>query len=437
MIPSQRSFYVLLILLLVAILTVVFPEQSILADAWITLLALSGLILFADALLMLKQSVPRIERYLPDSLALGITESVRLRIEHNKNYSLKIALYDHHPLSINATGLPQQFELKPDGVTEVNYKITPTERGQVTFSSVQLHLFSIFGFWKRNHKLPLPSTTRVYPNFASVAKYTLLAADNQLNQMGIRRRRRRGEGQNFHQLREYREGDPIRQIDWKASSRHRKLISREYQEERDQDIIFLLDCGHRMMARDDTLSHFDHSLNAILLLAYVALRQGDAIGFGSFSGEERWLQPIKGSGRISHLFNTLYDIQPTPEAPDFIAAANKLMLQQKKRALVILITNLRDEDNADLLPAIKMLQRKHLVLVASMREQALDNVLETEIHEFKQAVQYSATREYLSQRTQAITKLQLSGALCIDVIPQDLSVSLVNQYLEIKSSNTL
>jgi uncharacterized protein (DUF58 family) len=437
MIPTRRILYVLLVLLFIGILTAIYPDQKMFINGWYIFLCLIGIIVLLDALLVLKQAVPKVERLLPDSFALGITENVQLRIEHKKNYSLKISIYDHHPLSIDAIGLPQQVELKPGGVTKIDYKITPTERGEITFSWVQLHIFSVFGFWKRNHKLPLLSTIRVYPNFSSVAKYTLLAADNQLKQMGIRRRRRRGEGQNFHQLREYREGDPMRQIDWKASSRHRKLISREYQEERDQDIIFLLDCGHRMTARDDTLSHFDHSLNAILLLAYVALRQGDAIGFGNFSGEERWLQPIKGSGRISHLFNTLYDIQPTSEASDFITAANKLMLRQKKRALVILITNLRDEDNADLLPAIKMLQRKHLVLVASMREQALDNVLEHEVDGFNQAIQYSATREYLSERSQAITKLQLNGALCIDVNPQDLSVSLVNQYLEIKSSNML
>lgn len=437
MIPTKRILYSLLVILCIAVFIAVLPENNILHDSWLVVLAVFGPVAIIDALLVWRQTIPSVRRFLPGSLALGVTDAVQLRIEHNNPYTLKISLYDHHPLSVSAAGLPRTFELKPGKYSDIYYKITPTERGEVNFPLTQVHIYSPLGLWKRNHKIPLQSLTRVYPNFAAVAKYTLLAADNQLTQMGIRRRRRRGEGQDFHQLREYREGDPIRQVDWKASSRHRKLISREYQEERDQDIIFLLDCGHRMLARDATLSHFDHSLNAILLLAYVALRQGDAVGFGNFSGEERWLQPIKGSSRISHLFNTLYDIQPTTEAPDFIAAAKHLMIQQKKRALVILITNLRDEDNADLLPAIKMLQRKHLVLVSSMREQALDRVMQHQVNDFKQAIQHAATREYLNQRDQAIEKLQLNGALCIDVTPQDLSVSLVNQYLEIKASGLL
>jgi uncharacterized protein (DUF58 family) len=283
----------------------------------------------------------------------------------------------------------------------------------------------------------LENRVRIYPNFGAVAKYTLLAADNRLNQMGIRKHRRRGEGQDFHQLREYRQGDPLRQIDWKASARLRKLISREYQEERDQEIIFLLDCGHRMLARDDELSHFDHSLNAILLLAYVALRQGDSVAFGSFSGQQRWLQPIKGIGMINHLFNTLYDLQPSTQVPDYATAATQLLLRQKKRALVILLTNLRDEDNADLLPAIRLLQQRHLVLVASMQEQVLSQELDKPITDFEQALRHAATRDYLQSRSQAVEALRASGVMCLDVIPRELSVALVNQYLDIKATAKL
>ena len=138
-------------------------------------------------------------------------------------------------------------------------------------------MFSVLGLWKKNIIQPLKSEVRNYPNFSSVMKYSLLATDQRLNQMGILKKRRRGEGLNFHQLREYRDGDSLRQIDWNATARTHKLISRDYQEERDQQIIFLVDCGRRMLAHDDQLSHFDHTLNAILLLSHVALRQGDAV----------------------------------------------------------------------------------------------------------------------------------------------------------------
>lgn len=160
--------------------------------------------------------------------------------------------------------------------------------------------------------------------------------------------RRRGDGQTFLQLREYRIGDSLRQIDWKATARMRKPIARDYQDERNQTVLFLLDCSRRMRAQDDDLSHFDHALNAMILLAYVALRQGDAVGVQSFGGEQRQLAPRSGPGRLTALINAVYDLQPTIDPPDYAEAAQLILKRQRKRALIVLLTNLRDEDQAEL-----------------------------------------------------------------------------------------
>lgn len=434
MIPASRLLLLVALLAAAGLAPAFYPAAS---SAWWGVLAVAMAVALGDGIAARRRPAPQAERRLPGSLALGVNEAVGLRLRHSGTRSLRVAVYDHHPLVMQASGLPQTVVLPPDQAVDVTYHVRPVERGETWFREVQLRVRSPLGLWWRNLRLPQAMPIRVYPNFAAVAKYTLLAADQRLAQMGIHKQRRRGEGRNFHQLREFRQGDPLRQVDWKASARLRKLISREYQEERGQDIVFLLDCGHRMLARDGALSHFDHSLNAVLLVAYVALRQGDAVGFGSFSGDERWLNPVKGITRINHLFNTLYDIQPTSRAPDYAAAATRLLLRQKKRALVVLITNLRDEDNADLLPAISLLRQKHLVLVASMREQALDVELEQAVTDFDQALRHAATRDYLQQREQAVDGLKSSGVLCVDVIPQELSVSLVNQYLDIKASGRL
>ncbi len=434
MIPTSR------LLLLIALLAVAGRAPAFytaVAPLWWGVLALIAAMALVDGSMAWRRPAPEAQRHLPASLALGVSATVSLRLRHGGAHTSMVSVYDLHPLAMQVSGLPQTVALPPGQFVEVVYRVRPVERGAMQFAGLQLRVRSPLGLWQRNRYLPLSESIRVYPNFAAVAKYTLLAADNRLSQMGIHKQRKRGEGQNFHQLREFRQGDALRQVDWKASARLRKLISREYQEERGQDIVFLLDCGHRMLARDGALSHFDHSLNAVLLVAYVALRQGDAVGFGSFSGDERWLHPVKGIRRINHLFNTLYDIQPTSQAPDYATAATRLLLRQKKRALVVLITNLRDEDNADLLPAISLLRQKHLVLVASMREQALDVELEKSVTDFDQALRHAATRDYLQQRQQAVDGLKSSGVLCVDVIPQDLSVSLVNHYLDIKVSGKL
>ena len=434
MIPSARLFWLLILLFLLGIAAAVLPE---LQTAWLALLGLIVLVGLIDVIRLKLTPTPAVQRHIASSLPVGVETSVGLNIQNPYGQALLLDVFDHHPRDMQSRQLPQRIKIPKQAQLEIHYRLTPLERGPRTFTAAQMHLFSPWRLWRSNRRVDLEETVRVYPNFAPVAKYTLLATDNRLSQMGIKRVRRRGEGQDFHQLREYRQGDPLRQIDWKASSRVRKLISKEYQEERDQEIIFMLDCGHRMMSQDDALSHFDHSLNAVLLLAYVALRQGDAIGFTNFGGEPRWLPPFKGPAMIHRLLNTLYDLQPTTRVPDYSEAATQLMLRQKKRALVVLITNLRDEDPGDLLPAIRLLRQRHLVLVASMRELALDNELKRPVKDFDQALRHAATRHYMNQRDDILENLVQHDALYLDVPPQELSVALVNHYLDIKSSGML
>ena len=251
----------------------------------------------------------------------------------------------------------------------------------------------------------------------------------------------------FNQLREYREGDSLRQIDWKATSRLRKLISREYQDEKDQEILFLLDCGRRMLSHDDELSHFDHTLNAMLLLSYVALHQGDAIGFSTFaSGDgddndssrtQRWFPAKKGMATIQALLNSVYDLHARAITPDYTQAVTQFLLRQKKRALVIVLTNLRDEDSHDLLNALQLLKRKHLVVLASLKEQALGRVMEKKVENFADALLLSATCDYQTQRKKMFENLYARGVNYLDVTPDKLAVRLVNRYLDIKSSGLL
>jgi uncharacterized protein (DUF58 family) len=277
----------------------------------------------------------------------------------------------------------------------------------------------------------------VYPNFRAVSRYSLLAAANRAGELGVRRRPRRGEGLEFHQLREYRQGDSLRQIDWKATARLRRAVSREYEEERDQQIVFLLDCGRKMHARDEALSHFDHALDAVLLLAHVALRQGDAVGLLAFSGSPRWLAPRKGAKQLDRVLNSVYDLTSGTRASDYLEAAQQLSRRLAKRALVVVVSNLRDEDHEELLLAARLLGRRHLVLVASMKERALSKALDSRVKDLDSALTISATHQYLQARRRAHERLRKSGVLALDAEPQQLAVALVNGYLDVKASGIL
>jgi uncharacterized protein (DUF58 family) len=434
MVPARRSFILLSLLLAVAIISAFLPGWD---DAWRLLLTGFALLIALDAALALRQGSMEIERKVASSLPLGVESRVAIRVSNPSRRALNIRVYDHHPPVLQTDELPQSAIIQPGEWSSFQYHVTPTQRGRFDFGDVELQRLSPLGLWWRNLYINRQQTVHVYPNFAAVTKYILLATMARLPQMGIRKRRRRGEGSEFHQLREFREGDSLRQVDWRATARHGKLISKEYQDERDQNIVLLLDCGRRMRTQDDELSHFDHAMNAMLLLTYVALRQGDAVGVGTFSGEQRWVKPVRGSSMLNTILNNVYDLEPGTDAPDYSRAAIELLARQRKRALVVVLTNIRDEDSDDLLPALKLLKGKHTVLLASLREQAIENVLQQEVTDFNQALTLAATHQYLDERNQAISWLINNGINCLDVAPADLSVQLVNHYLSLKAANAI
>ncbi|MCW8908340.1 MAG: DUF58 domain-containing protein, partial [Sedimenticola sp.] len=378
MTPSRQLLWLVLLLALLALARAFYPALDML---WLSLSGVATGVVLLDALLGWQPPALVLERDVRHTLPVAAWSTVTLRLNNTGERPLRLLLHDHHPGRFQVEGLPQRLELPARRALHATYRVRPERRGDAEFTGCDLLIRSPLGFWQRRHFRPLQDRVKVFPNFQQIGRYALLATDHRLSQMGVRRRQRRGEGNDFHQLREYRAGDALRQIDWKASSRYRKLISREYQDERDQQVLFLLDCGRRMRHADGARVHLDEALNALLLLAHVASQQGDAVGLLTFGGERRWLPPHKGGGVVRELLSRTYDLEATHEAADFPVAARELMSLQKRRALVVLLTNTRDEDQGDLLAAVSLLKRRHLVVVANLRESLLDEVLEAPVRE--------------------------------------------------------
>ena len=377
-----------------------------------------------------------VERELARALPVGTWQTVRLRLLASAPAAGW--LRDRAPAAFPAEGLPLFFSLAAGRWMLASYRLSVSERGAHVFPAVDLRLLSPLRLWLIPETLPLLDEVRVFPNFARVAQYTLLATDNRLSQIGVLRRRRRGEGMEFHQLRDYRQDDPPRRIDWKASSRMGRLIAREYQDERDQQILFLLDCGQRMRAKDDDLSHFDHALNALLLLGYVALRQGDAIGLATFGhAAPRYLAPKKSVTTVNSLLNTVYDLQPSLQTPDYLAAAELLLGRLSKRTLIVLATNLRDEDDETLQPALAQLGRRHAVTLASLKEPVLDDIAAAEVTDFDAALTRAAALDYAQARRRQAAALRHRGVQILDVSPRELPVALINHYWERKRAGSI
>jgi uncharacterized protein (DUF58 family) len=404
---------------------------------WGLLLALLALATL-DAVRLRRLPSPTVRRKMPGSLALGRWSEVRLEVEHAFQQPLQLQMFDHVPPGLGFDNLPLAVTLQPGQTSLLGYRLRPLQRGHFSFEQCEINLPSPLGLWSGKRLLGVPDQTRVYPDFARLYGGELLAVDNWLSQLGVRQRQRRGQGLEFHQLREFREGDSLRQMDWKATARHRVPIAREYQDERDQQIIFMLDCGRRMRSQDGELAHFDHALNACLLLSYVALRQGDAVGLSTFASEQpRYLSPVKGSAQLNVLLNSVYDLDSSQRPADYPAAVNQLLARQKRRALVVLVTNLRDEDDDELLSAVKRLSQQHRVLVASLREDSLDAVRQHAVQTLDEALAYCGAVDYLNARAQLHERLSAHGVPVVDARPAELGAGLVTRYLALKKAGGL
>lgn len=393
--------------------------------------------IFADGFVARLWKPLEIERRLPGRFALGEPGEVRLIVRNKSSRPARVEIFDGIPQGAVAPAMPWSGEVPATRDIRVFHPITLAERGESQFSPVHLRRISSWGFWTRTTLHLSNETVKVYPNYEPVIRFALLAMQHRENPLGIVRRPRAGTSRDFHQLRDYRDGDPLAQIDWKASSRRQMLISRDFQEQRNQSIVFLLDTGRRMRALDGGVPQFDHILNAILLVSHVALRQGDQVAIKSFGGSDRWLPPVKGAHAMPVLLNHLFDYQTSAAPSDYSGAVEQLMSRQRRRSLVILLTNLRGEDGKEMIPALQVLRSRHLILLASMRERSVEDAITDPVESFAAALKYLAADRYIQERREILATLDALGILTLDTTAQSFAISLANSYLDIKAAGKI
>ena len=393
-----------------------------------------GLLLFAglvvlDFCVLVVLPQPSSQRKAPTRFASGVSSDVEVKISNHSAFSMHIMFHDGLPMEAICQALPWKGLLPSQGFNKITYPLELVERGDTLIEKSYIEYQTLLGLWSRQVRSGEEFETKVYPNYEPIVRYALLTMESSPEQMGIVVKNRIGMSKEFHQLRDYQLGDMLSQIDWKASSKIRSLVSREYQEQKDQNVILVIDCGRRMRAIDGGIPQFDHSLNAMLLLSYVALRQGDNVGVLSFGGTERWLPPVKGIQSMTTLLNHLYDYKTTPSPSDFSEAAERLLTRQRRRALVIVLTNVRGEDGIELIEPLRKIRQKHVVMVANLQEKEVMERYNKEVTGLDDALTLGATQMYLDERTAILSQLNSYGVNTVDATAQDLPVALANRYL--------
>ncbi len=395
--------------------------------------ALTGLALALVAALDLARGrsrpEPRAQRRLPSALSVQVRQPVRIELV-SADLPGAALLADEHPGDDAETGLPTTIRVARANVTRVEYGYRPAQRGPAEFGRIRLWLASPLGLWSLRQYAGQVASVPVYPDFSLISA-DLEARHPRARTFGQRLRLRSGDGLEFHQLRDYQPGDSPRRIDWKATARRRQLISREYQDEQHQQVITLLDGGQRLALPVAGLTGFDHALNACLLLSWSALAQGDRPGALMFSGEtERWIPPVRGRGG-------LYDLHPDHHATDFARAARRLHGHCPQRALVVLMTRLQPDDSEDLLEALRLLGRRHHVMIGDMRLPAQAALAHAPVEDFETALQVAGDAHYERDQRELHTRLRHAGARVVDATPRQLPARLNAAYLQLKRTGRL
>jgi uncharacterized protein (DUF58 family) len=433
--PRGRLVYAAVVPALVACSILAAAEMVwliVAVDAVLALLAGS------DLLSLPRRKSLSVERHTGRIASLRKHHPVSLVVLNQSGRRLAVEVRDGVPQELNPQPADFALQLSPRSRSTLNYVLQPSRRGAFVIEPVHLRATSRLGFWQRLIDCPATSTVNVYPDMQQLSQYAILARTNRLSLLGVRRARRIGQDHDFERLRDYEIDDNYKHIDWRATARRRKLTVKDFQVSQSQRIVFLIDCGRMMTNESAGLSLLDYGVNAMLMLAYVALRQGDSVGMISFSDEIHSYVPLRsGMNQMNRLLHASFNRFPQLTESRYDQAFRYLASHCRKRSLVVLVTNVIDKVNAEQIDRyLTNLVGRHLPLGVLLRDRRMFDLAETE-GAGDQFWRTAAAAEILEWRHQAIVDLRRQGVLMLDVFPEEMTAPLVNRYLEIKARHLL
>lgn len=403
---------------------------------------------FLDYKLTEKESQIEVRRVMPRRFMIGEENEVQLnvivKLARRRSRAPKFTIKDEYPPELELRGerlLTAKTRRSRSGEAEavVGYKLYAASRGDYGFGNIALRWRSRLGLVVKQISLPVAESVKVYPNINEAKRYELFAQRNRQMMAGMRRTRLRGQGREFESLRDYVLGDELRHISWSATARRGKLTTRQYQIERNQNIVVMIDAGRLMTSRIEHLSKLDHAINAALAIGYVATSGGDNIGLLVFNRQVvSYLPPQRGHSQLSAMTEALYSVKAQMIEPSYARAFQYLSQNCKRRSLVVILTDLVDRDaSAELLAYTAALLPRHLPLIVTIGDNDLRALIAAEPKTVEEVYKQSVAEELLQQREEALARITELGGLVLDVQAGQLSFQLVNKYLEVKERGLL
>ncbi len=382
-----------------------------------------------------------VERTAPEMLGLGDSAEITYKLRSSWSWPARASLFDRVPPGMSGDSGEGEYDVPPLDERQLALSVVGETRGRYALGPVAMRITTPLALLARIVVTP-PSESEsitVVPSLTNVRRFRLLALQNRLSEAGVRALKLRGEGTAFAGLRDYVPGDDPRLLDWKATARHGKLISREQTIERSQTVLSLIDCGRAMTQLAGHYARFEHVLSSALVLSDVAATSGDRVGLLAFDDHIRAsVPPQRGERALRGLHRALSGLEATLTEPDYLSAFRVLATSQRRRALVVFFTDVVDVRSAkSFISYAGRAAQRHLLVVVAIQNEVLMAAARPTTAGATALYQSAAAEELVREREEALTRMRSAGLVVLDVPPARMAAAVVNKYLEIKARGQL
>ena len=393
-----------------------------------------------DILLVFSNSKPiTVERKAKQRLNLGDANTIELKVINETGQPLNFTLIEGYPVEMQDRSTVLSGTLSSHSWKEFSYSFIPKKRGECHFGNVFVVIRSMFFLASRRIDIPMEELIRVYPSVLQLKKYELLVFQQQKINNGIKRIRRLGNNSEFEQIKTYVQGDDLKSINWKATSRRNELMVNQYQEEKSQSIFCIIDKSRSMQMEFDGLSMLDYAINSSLVFTNIALKKGDRAGLITYSDKIGTVLPAeRSSGQMRRIQNVLYNQKSLFKEGNYELLFQSVRRVAKTRSLLMLFTNFETEfAMRRAMPYLRKLNQKHILVVVFFQNSELQELAFRPSKTVQEVYQATVAEKLISVKAKIARELKQNGVQTMLTLPEDLSINTINKYLELKARGSI
>lgn len=434
---NNRLFLAFIIIILLLLAS--FFYQPLIGVGRLALLTLV-LLIFLDIFILYRvKEGMKASRHSNEKLSNGDANEVYVNLSNFYSFEVSVKVIDEVPIQFQIRDLLFKTSLKSGKTKTLHYTLYPTERGEYIFEAINVYVQGVLGLVSRRYKFATPQMIPVYPSYLQMRKYELLAISNRLTEVGIKKIRRVGHNLEFEQIKDYVMGDDIRTINWKASARRGNLMVNHYQDERSQQVYSVIDKGRVMKMPFGGMALMDYAINSSLIISNIAIMKEDKAGLISFSHQiDNFLPASRQSGQMRKVLELLYKQTTNFEETNYERLYIHLKNKVRQRSLILLYTNFESLNSMQRqLNYLKLIAKNHLLVLIFFENTELYSLLDQEASDTEDIYIQTIAEKFAFEKKLIIKELQKFGIYSILTAPEDLNVSVINKYLELKARNLI